>query len=120
MPLDEHQEMVLVSLLARVLPSPEFDDATRADALRRLRSNADRDPDAFGQHLPIWLKWLESEAFCVFSDHWLNLHNSTQDEVLDRIEADNLRTGLEEFDPIAFYQQFLKHVSDILEESKPQ
>lgn len=113
MPLDEHQEQILTALIARLLPGEAFDDAARAKARAHLDAQAQSNPE-FAAQLPTWLQWLDSETFCVFSDHFTNLHDSTQDELLDRIETDNLRTGLESPNPIEFYQSLLAMVSDAI------
>lgn len=110
MPLDEHQEQVLTALVARLLPSEAFDDTARAKARAHLDAHAQSNPD-FAAQLPAWLQWLDSETFCVFCDHFTNLHDSTRDELLDRIEADNLRTGLESPNPIEFYQSLLELIA---------
>lgn len=113
MPLDEQQEQVLTALVARLLPAEAFDDAARAKARAHLDAHAQSNPE-FAAQLPTWLQWLDNETFCVFSDHFTNLHDSTRDELLDRIEADNLRTGSDALNPIEFYQSLLALVSDAI------
>jgi hypothetical protein len=109
--LTDEQRPLLLAVIDRVLPAERFpgapQDAVVATLERRLAGG-----DLAGQAEPLarWLAWLDAESFGVFGYDFLSLHAGTRDELLDRLEAENIRTHWT-VEPVEFYGQLLEWVA---------
>jgi hypothetical protein len=79
MPLPDDLRPYLLATLRRILP-----DDPRAEQIAQSVEDEPR--------LEQWLVFLRRESWAVFGQDFLDLHESTQDELLDRIDAENYRT----------------------------
>lgn len=107
MSLDDEQRAVLLAVVDRMVPPAEFPQVSHADVAARLE---ERLPvEEFAQ----WLRGLVSESYTVYSTGFVEMHASTRDEVLDRIEAENIRTDWG-MDPTAFFGRMIDVVAEFV------
>ena len=99
MPLPDHLHPYLLATLNRIVQHPGLPD--------QITHRLDTDAQDLAQQLPTWLESLRNESFAVFGEDFLTLHESTQDELFDRIEAQNYRTDWKEIDPAATLQRLV-------------
>ena len=62
----------------------------------------------FGPQVDAWLGCLRQESYAVFGQDFLDLHPSTRDELLDRIDSGNFRTDWGELDPPGVLQRLVE------------
>jgi hypothetical protein len=105
MSLDDEQRAVLLAVVDRMVPPAEFPQVSHADVAARLQ---ERLP---GEDLSRWLRGLVSESYTVYSTGFVDMHEGTRDEVLDRIEAENVRTDWG-MDPTAFFGRMIDVVAE--------
>jgi hypothetical protein len=101
--LSDDQRSILTAVVDRVLPIERFADADHARAAAHVVANA-------GDDLGPWLTWLNREAVGVFGQSFLDLHEGTRDELLDRLESNNVRSAWT-VEPVEFYGTVLQQIA---------
>jgi hypothetical protein len=74
----------------------------------------------FQSQLQSWLGCLRAESFAVFGQDFLDVHESTRDELLDRIDAENYRTDWKGLHAAAVLQRLVDLAAQCLELPKRQ
>jgi hypothetical protein len=107
MSLDDDQRAVLAAVVDRMVPAEEFPQVLQGDVAARLEERLG--DDGLGR----WLRGLVGESYTVYSTGFIEMHPGTRDEVLDRIEAENIRTDWQ-MDPTAFFGRMIDVVAEII------
>ena len=107
MSLDDDQRAVLAAVVDRMLPPAEFPQVSQADVAARLEERLG------GEELGRWLRGLVGESYTVYSSGFVEMHPGTRDEVLDRIEAENVRTDWG-MDPTEFFGRMIDVVAEFI------
>ena len=108
--LTDEQRPLLLAVIDRVLPTDRFPDPPHDEVLATIERQLAGDLAEQAEPLARWLAWLDAESFGVFGYDFLSLHPGTRDELLDRLEAENIRTHWT-VEPVAFYAQLLEWVA---------
>jgi len=90
-----------------MLPPAEFPQVSQADVAARLEERLG------GEELGRWLRGLVGESYTVYSSGFVEMHPGTRDEVLDRIEAENVRTDWG-MDPTEFFGRMIDLVAEFI------
>jgi hypothetical protein len=107
MPLTDDQRALLTAVVDRLVPLDRYPDAPTGRIVAELERRLATDLQTELDPLVKWLQWLENESFAIFSASFLSLHASTQDELLDRIESENIRTAWT-IPPTEFFGQLIQ------------
>lgn len=110
MPLPEELAPYFGATIDRIVPG------IADEVLRRLESHS----SGFERQLETWLTCLRGESFAVFGQDFLDLHESTQDELLDRIDAENYRTDWKGLDSRAVLQRLVDVAAEVAQLPKRQ
>jgi hypothetical protein len=109
MSLDAQQRALLAAVVDRMIPPADFPHVSQADAIARLEDRLD------GEKLARWLQGLVNESYTVYSTGFLEMHEGTRDEILDRIEAENTRTDWQ-MNPTPFFGRMIDVLAEFLRE----
>jgi hypothetical protein len=107
MSLDAQQREVLAAVVDRMIPPADFPHVSQAGAAARLEERLDP------EKLARWLQGLVNESVTVYSTGFLEMHEGTRDEILDRIEAENTRTDWQ-MNPTPFFGQMIDVLAEYL------
>ncbi len=111
MPLSPDRLPLLTAAIQTLIPPENHPGDTSARVLERFQLRLETDLAPQVPVLQRWLDGLQSEAFTLFSNFFTDLHDSTREELFDRIECDNMRTDwhLEEFNttPTEFFNRLM-------------
>jgi hypothetical protein len=94
MPLPDDLRPYLLAALKRILPEDP--------RIEQIAPALENEP-----HLEQWIESLRGESWAVFGQDFCDLHDSTQDELLDRLDAENYRTQWQIPDPKAFLDRLV-------------
>ena len=119
MPLSDEHRATFTALVETLVPPANHPEGTTASLQSAIEGRLETD---LAPELPLFLQWLtglNSESFSVFSSEFSSLFPSTRDELLDRIESDNIRTNwqLEELGqtPTAYFKKIVDWLADEFE-----
>jgi hypothetical protein len=110
MSLDAQQRALLAAVVDRMIPPADFPHVSQADAAARLEERLD------AEKLARWLQGLVNESYTVYSTGFLEMHEGTRDEILDRIESENTRTDWQ-MNPTPFFGQMIDTLAEYLRET---
>ena len=110
MSLDDEQRALLAAVVDRMIPPADFPHVSHGDAAARLEDRLD------SEKLARWLQGLANESITVYSTGFLDMHEGTRDEVLDRIESENTRTDWQ-MNPTPFFGQMIDTLAEYLRET---
>src|SRR4051812_19078543 len=92
MSLSDDEREMLLAVVDRILPPERAPGVAHGPVVAEIERRLETDLAGRAAELRTWLGWLENESFAVFSASFLSLHASTRDELLDRIETENVRS----------------------------
>jgi hypothetical protein len=110
MSLDAQQRALLAAVVDRMIPPTDFPHVPPADAIARLEQRLDP------EKLARWLQGLANESYTIYSTGFLDMHEGTRDEILDRIESENTRTDWQ-MNPTPFFGQMIDTLAEYLRET---
>jgi hypothetical protein len=110
MSLDAQQRALFAAVVDRMIPPADFPHVSQADAAARLEERLD------AEQLARWLRGLANESVTVYSTGFLDMHEGTRDEVLDRVESENCRTDWQ-MNPAPFFGQMIDTLAEYLRET---
>ena len=105
MPLNEELIPYFRATMDRIVP----------DIANEVLHRVEAEPADFLPKLESWLGCLRAESFAVFGQDFVDLHESTRDELLDRIDSENYRTDWKDLDPPGVLQRLVDLAAQCLE-----
>jgi len=119
MPLSDSHRVIFSALVETLVPPANHPAGTSAALQAAIEQRLETD---LAPELPVfeqWLTGLNRESFSVFSAEFAELFPSTRDELLDRVESDNIRANwdLEELGqaPTAYFKKVVDWIADEFE-----
>jgi hypothetical protein len=91
MQLDEKQTALLKALIDQIIPPRDYPGVYEAKILPRVEKYLAEASEEEAVNFGLLLTQLDQESYAVFGGSFTELHPGTRDELLDRLETDNVR-----------------------------
>jgi hypothetical protein len=118
MSLSDDERAMLLAVVDRILPPERAPGVQHGPVVAEIERRLTADLAERAADLQRWLGWLWNESIAVFGDGFLSLHASTRDELLDRVEAQNVRCAWT-VEPTAFFGELIQWVAAAYEGTHP-
>lgn len=110
MGLSDEERAILTAVVDRIVPPERFADEPAGRVVAELERRLAADLAGEAEALSNWLQWIWNESIAVFGQDFLSLHPGTRDELLDRLEAENIRAAWV-VEPTPFFGKLINWVA---------
>lgn len=113
MTLDEKQREILKAAIEQIIPPRDYPGVYESKILPRVERYLKEESPEEAANFGLSLTQLDQESFAVFGGSFTELHPGTRDELLDRLEMDNVRLPWS-MPPAEFVQTLVDLTADAL------